>query len=200
MKKVAITLAGLALLVIIGVSSVIGMRNRLVSAEETVNEAWAQVENVYQRRADLIPNLVSTVKGYASHERETLQAVIEARSRIGQVEAQGGARQALTSPEQFSKFEAAQNSLSNALGRLMVVVERYPDLKANENFLALQSQLEGTENRIAVERRRFNELVRHYNVMIRQFPTSLAAALFGFERKPFFSMSPGAEQVPQVTF
>lgn len=199
MKKVFIVLGVIAVVVLGTVSWFFGSKNQLIQAEETVNEAWSQVENVYQRRADLIPNLVATVKGYAAHERETLQAVIEARSRVGQVsgEALGNVTE---SPEAFARFQEAQGALSSALSRLMVVVERYPDLKANENFLALQAQLEGTENRITVERRRYNESARDYNVMIRQFPKSVVANFFGFERKAFFEAAPGAETAPKVEF
>lgn len=199
MKKVLIVLGVIVIAALGTVSWFFGIKNQLIQAEETVNEAWSQVENVYQRRVDLIPNLVATVKGYAAHERETLQAVVEARSRVGQVNAEALSH-VTESPEAFARFQEAQGALSSALSRLMVVVERYPDLKANENFLSLQAQLEGTENRITVERRRYNETARDYNVMIRQFPRSFVATFFDFERKAFFEASAGAEQAPKVEF
>lgn len=173
-----------------------GSYNRMVQLDEDVKTQWAQVENVYQRRADLIPNLVRTVQGYADFERETLTQVIEARSRATQTTVNP---ENLT-PENMEKFQAAQNQLSSALSRLLVVVERYPDLKANQNFLDLQAQLEGTENRIAVERRKFNEQVREYNVYIRQFPRNFLSGLYGFEQKPLFKAQEGAEKVPEVQF
>lgn len=199
MKKVLIGLGVLLLLIIMVASSFIGLRNKFIQAEETVNASWAQVENVYQRRADLIPNLVATVKGYAAHERETLQGVVEARSKVGQI-SEKAVSNIINSPEQFAKFQQAQEGLSGALSRLMVVVERYPDLKANQNFIELQSQLEGTENRIAVERRRYNETAMQYNVMIRQFPGSLVANFSGFQKKEFFKAQSGAETAPKVEF
>lgn len=191
-------------LVIGGIALIAGMwffrtRNQFVQLDENVKESWSQVENVYQRRLDLIPNLVETVKGYASHERETLQAVVEARSKASQV-TQGALQNAINDPQAFEKFQAAQSGLSSALSRLMVVVERYPDLKANQNFLELQSQLEGTENRIAVERRRFNETAKTYNARIRMFPGTLVASLSGFNPRPYFQSQAGAEQAPRVDF
>lgn len=165
----------------------------MVKLEEEVNSSWAQVENVYQRRADLIPNLVSTVKGYAAHESETLQAVIDARARATQPTAG-------TTPDGIAQVQAAQGALSDALSRLMVVVERYPDLKANENFKELQSQLEGSENRITTERQRFNETARRYNSTIRQFPKNILASLFNFEEKGYFQAMEGAESAPKVEF
>lgn len=173
--------------------------NGLVSLDEEVNEKWAQVQNVYQRRLDLIPNLVNTVKGYAAHERETLEAVISARASATKItpEALQGA---LSNPQAMQNFDAAQSALSSALSKLMVVVERYPELKANENFLALQSQLEGTENRITVERKRFNEVVREYNKRVRRFPASLVANIFGFEKKTMFEASEAAQKAPEVKF
>jgi LemA protein len=171
----------------------------MVELDERVNESWSQVENVYQRRLDLIPNLVQTVKGYAGHERETLEAVIQARANATQVSGQA-LQNALNDPQSFEKFQQAQGALSSALSRLMVVVERYPDLKANQNFLELQSQLEGTENRIAVERRRFNEVSKEYNVTIRRFPDALVASISGFNQRPYFSAQAGAEQAPKVDF
>jgi LemA protein len=170
----------------------------MVKKEETVKEKWSQVENVYQRRFDLIPNLVETVKGYASHEKETFTAVTEARSK-----AKGTfnvSEEILNNPAMFEKFQQAQNSLSAALQRLMVVVERYPELKANQNFLSLQDQLEGTENRITVERKRFNETARVFNVYIKQFPRVIIANIFGFREKAYFKSQEGAETVPKVQF
>ena len=171
--------------------------NALVTLEENVNQSWAQVNNQYQRRADLIPNLVETVKGYAAHEKETFTAVTEARAKVGQMSV---SPEVLNNPAAFQQFQQAQGALSSALSRLMVVVERYPDLKANQNFLALQSQLEGTENRIAVERKRFNQAVQGYNTTIRRFPTNMLANMFGFEKKLYFEARPGAETAPDVKF
>lgn len=170
--------------------------NKLVKAEEKVNSAWAQVENVYQRRADLIPNLVNTVKGAADFEQSTLTSVIEARAAATQVKI---SPENLTA-ESLAQFEQAQGQVSSALGRLMVTVERYPDLKATQNFQELQAQLEGTENRISVERKNFNEVVQVYNTRLRRFPTNLVAGMFGFEKKPYFSAQPGAETAPEVNF
>lgn len=173
--------------------------NKLVKLDEQVNEAWSQVENVYQRRADLIPNLVETVKGYAAHEKETLQAVVEARAKVGQVTS-GAMQNVLNDPQSFAKFQASQGQLSSALSRLMVVVERYPELKANQNFLQLQSQLEGTENRITVERRRFNEVTGQYNSTIRGFFTSFVASRMDLTKRPYFEAQAGAEKAPEVKF
>ncbi len=170
--------------------------NNLVSQEEMVTSAWSQVENVYQRRADLIPNLVATVKGYAEHERETLEAVVNARSKATQTTIDP----TNITAEKLQEFQAAQGELTGALNRLMVVVERYPDLKANQNFLELQAQLEGTENRITVERQKFTETAKSYNTMIRQFPRNVIASLFGFERKVYFEAQEGAETAPKVEF
>ena len=172
--------------------------NRMVSLDEGVSAAWAQVENVYQRRMDLIPNLVETVKGYAAQEQDTFTALAEARSRAGGVLEVD--ENLLNSPEAFARFQQAQDGLGAALQRLLVVTENYPDLKSNQNFLALQDQLEGTENRIAVERRRFNEAVRTYNTVIRRFPQMIFAQMAGFESKPYFEASPGAESAPAVEF
>ena len=181
-------------LVILGVS-VMASYNRLVTLEENVKTAWSQVENVYQRRADLIPNLVETVKGARDFERETLTAVVEARAKVGQVSFNG-----VPDAQQFQRFQEAQQGLSSALSRLMVVVERYPDLKATQNFRDLQVQLEGTENRIAVERRRFNEAAQTFNTARRRFPTVLIANLFGFGERPYFQAAEGAEKPPAVKF
>jgi len=170
--------------------------NTMVELDENVSASWSQVENVYQRRADLIPNLVNTVKGYAEHEQETLTAVIEARSKATSVNVNADQLNEQT----MQNFQKAQEGLSSALSRLMVVVERYPDLKANQNFRDLQAQLEGTENRIAVERRKFNEATRAYNTYIRSFPRNLYAGMFDFERKPYFEADQGADTVPEVQF
>ncbi len=176
--------------------SIRGAYNNMVQLDEDVAQQWAQVENVYQRRADLIPNLVNVVKGYAAHERETLEAVIEARSRATSVTIDP---QNIT-PEQLAQFQQAQEGLSSALSRLMVVVERYPDLKANQNFLELQTQLEGTENRIANERRKYAEVLRDYNTNIRQFPRNIYASIFGFDRKAQFEAMEGAQTAPVIEF
>jgi LemA protein len=170
--------------------------NKMVDMEEQVTSQWSQVENVYQRRADLIPNLVNTVRGYASHEQETFVEVIEARSKATAVNVDADN----LSPQAIEQFNQAQQGLTSALSRLMVVVEQYPDLKANQNFLDLQAQLEGTENRIAVERRRFNEVAQTYNAYIRKFPQLIYAGWFGFENKDYFEASEGSERAPEVQF
>ena len=170
--------------------------NKMVEMDEQVTSQWAQVENVYQRRADLIPNLVNTVKGYAAHERETLEGVIEARSKATSINIDP---KNLT-PETIQQFNQAQEGLSSALSRLMVVVERYPDLKANQNFLDLQAQLEGTENRITVERQKFNQTTQTYNAYIRKFPQVIYAGWFGFDKKIYFEAQQGAEKAPEVQF
>lgn len=195
-KKLLIILGVILLVVIIFYSFFAGKYNEMVSREERVTSQWAQVENVYQRRADLIPNLVNTVKGYADFEQETLTQVIEARSKATSVNVNADN----LSPESIQQFQQAQEGLSGALSRLMVVVERYPDLKANQNFLQLQSQLEGTENRIAVERKKFNDETRNYNQYIRRFPQNLLAGMYGFEVKGYFEAAAGAEVVPEVSF
>lgn len=174
-----------------------GIYNGLVKSEEEVSEAWAQVENVYQRRLDLIPNLVETVKGYAAHEKETLQAVVEARSRITQLNV---SPKLVEDPQALARFEEAQQGLTSTLSRLLVVIEQYPNLKADQNFLALQGQLEGTENRIAVERRRFNEAARAFNTKIRIFPNRLVASLGGFRRKAYFAADEAARVAPSIKF
>lgn len=173
-----------------------GNYNNMVKLDEGVQAAWSQVENVYQRRADLIPNLVATVKGYAAHEQETLEGVVSARSRATQITVDP---ENLT-PEELAKFQNAQGELGSALGKLLAITENYPDLKANTNFLELQSQLEGTENRITVERQKFNEAARSYNTTIRQFPKNIVAGMFGFEKKPYFEAQEGADQAPKVEF
>ena len=173
-----------------------GAYNSLVAWEEQVNKAWSQVENVYQRRLDLIPNLVETVKGYAAHESQTFIAVTQARARA----AGSVSPDAINDPEKFAKFQESQTALSSALSRLLVVVEQYPDLKANQNFLELQAQLEGTENRIAVERGRFNESAQGFNTRLRQFPTNFVASMFAFKSKSYFQSEAGAAVAPKVKF
>jgi LemA protein len=173
-----------------------GRYNKIVTLDEEISEKWSQVENNYQRRLDLIPNLVNTVKGYADFEQETLTAVVEARSKASSVTL----KPEELNTETLRQFQAAQDGLSSALSRLLVVVERYPDLKANQNFLDLQAQLEGTENRIANARRKFNESTFAFNSYIRRFPSNLLAAVFGFEVKPYFEGVEGAEDVPEVNF
>lgn len=177
----------------------VGAYNGLVGSREAVDSQWAQVESAYQRRADLIPNLVATVKGSAQFEQDTLTAVVQARSRVGQVGAGAGA-DILNSPEKFAEFQQAQDQLSSALSRLLVVVERYPDLKSTQAFQDLMVQLEGTENRINVERNRFNEIARDYNTRIQRFPGTLIASTFGFQPRPYFRSQPGAEAAPKVDF
>ena len=174
-----------------------GVYNRMVGLDEQVSSSWSQVESQYQRRADLIPNLVSTVKGFAAQEKEVLLGVTEARAKVGQLTV---TKEVLEDPEAFSRFQAAQDQLSSALSRLLVVSENYPNLKSNENFLALQTQLEGTENRIAVERRRYNEVVQQFNTSVRRFPGSLVAGFTGFREKQYFKSREGAENAPQVEF
>jgi len=170
--------------------------NTMVTLDEGISSQWAQVENAYQRRADLIPNLVNTVKGYADFEKETLTQVIEARSKATSVNINPGN----LTPEAINQFQNAQAGLSSALSKLMVVVERYPELKANQNFLELQAQLEGTENRISVERRKFNEATRQYNTYIRKFPKNIVAGIFSFDKKAYFEAEEEAKEVPKVEF
>jgi len=174
--------------------------NRLVRLQQTVDQSWAQVQNVYQRRADLIPNLVNTVSGAANFEKSTLVEVTNARASVGRVQMQLDPNKAPTDAAQLEQFQAAQGQLSNALSRLLLVVERYPELKANQNFLSLQAQLEGTENRISVERGNFNKTVQDYNVAVRSFPTNLIAGMLGFPPRPFFAAQPGTEKPPPVQF
>ena len=174
-----------------------GVNNRLVASDQNVGEKWAQVQNVYQRRTDLIPNLVETVKGYAAQEREVLEEVTRARASASQITL---TPEMLSDPQALKKFQQAQSELGGALSRLLVTVEKYPDLKSNQNFLALQSQLEGTENRIAVERRRFNEAVREYNTQVKRVPDSFVASLRGFREKAFFEAAPGSDAPPKVKF
>ena len=195
MKKLSIPVIIIAVVAVIAIMCVSDY-NSLVSSEESVDTAWSQVENVYQRRADLIPNLVNTVKGYAAHEKETLEGVVSARAKATQMTIDP----TNLTPEAIEKFQAAQGELGSALGKLLAITENYPDLKANENFKELQAQLEGTENRIAVERKKFNETAQVYNTSIRKFPRSIVASMFGFERKPYFKAQEGAEQAPTVQF
>ncbi len=183
-------------LVVIAILWVRGIYNRTVEKDEAIAGQWGQVETAYQRRGDLIPNLVNTVKGYAEHERETLTEVIEARAKATSVTI----NPENINPQAIQQFQAAQDGLSQALGKLMVVVERYPDLKANQNFLDLQQQLESTENRIAVERRKFNDATRDYNTFIRKFPSNILAGIFGFETKGYFEAAEGSEVAPTVEF
>lgn len=198
-KKFAIgCLVVIVLVVLVAALSVVGMYNSLVQLDQKVGAQWGQVENVYQRRADLIPNLVETVKGAAAFEKSTFIAVTEARAKVGQIQVSADK----LNPETFAKFQQAQDGLSSALSRLLVVMERYPDLKATENFKILQAQLEGTENRIAVERMRFNETAQAFNTKRMSFPTVLIAGVFGarFNEKPYFKSQPGAETAPKVKF
>jgi LemA protein len=191
-------LAGVLVVLIVGLGIWgVSVYNQLVPIEQIVNERWAQVQNVYQRRADLIPNLVETVKGAAAQERTVLEEVTRARASASSIQL---TPEALKDPKALERFEAAQTQLSGALSRLLVTVERYPELKSNQNFLALQTQLEGTENRIVVERRRFNEAVREYNTKLRRFPGNLVARLAGFEPRAFFEAAPEAATAPKVKF
>lgn len=186
-----------ALLAVVAMSGLSSCNyNSLVEEQQNVDQAWAQVENQYQRRADLIPNLVNTVKGYSGHEEETLLKVTEARAKATSITLQADD----LTEENLARFQAAQNELSQALKSLLSVTEAYPDLKANENFMALQAQLEGTENRIATERKRYTEAVREYNVAIKKFPTVIYAGWFGFKEKPQFKAEAGAERAPEVKF
>ena len=194
----ALVALGILLVVVLGVVAWgVGISNDLVRQEQVVSERTAQVQNVYQRRADLIPNLVETVKGFAAQERQVLEEVTRARASAGNVTL---TPEMLNDPQALKRFQEAQGQLGGALSRLLVTVERYPELKSNQNFLALQSQLEGTENRITVERMRYNEAVREYNTRLRVFPGSLVAGFRGFREKPFFEAAPGSEAAPKVKF
>jgi len=196
--KTALIVLGVIAVVVIGlVVWGVGINNQLVTMEQNVNEKWAQVQNVYQRRADLIPNLVETVKGFAAQERGVLVDVVNARAKATSVQL---TPEALNDPKAMQNFQAAQNQLSGALSRLLVTVERYPELKSNQNFLSLQSQLEGTENRIAVERRRFSESVRDYNTRLQVFPSRIVANMSGFRPKAYFEATPDAATPPKVKF
>lgn len=193
MKKGTIVItAVVAILALWGITGY----NGLVTQEEKVETEWAQVETQYQRRADLIPNLVSTVKGYASHEKETLNAVIQARSQATQIKVDASNLTA----EKLAEFQQAQGAVSSALGKLLAISENYPDLKANDQFLGLQNQLEGTENRIGVARTRFNEVAKTYNTTIRRFPKNILAGIFGFDKRPYFEADAGSEKAPSVEF
>ena len=196
MKKGLIVLVVLAVVAVALFGWVKNTYNSFVSADEHVQAAWSQVENVYQRRADLIPNLVATVKGYAEHESSTLQAVMEARAKATQITVDASD----LSEEEIARYQAAQGELSQALGRLLAVSEAYPDLKANENFRDLQTQLEGTENRITVERQKFNEAAQAYNTAVRSFPANIVAGIFDFDKKGYFKAAEGTEVAPKVEF
>ena len=202
MNKFAIGCGGLVVILIfiliVGGLAVGGLYNRLVKSQQEVDRTWAQVQNVYQRRADLIPNLVSTVSGQANFEKSTLEAVTNARASVGRV--QLDPNKAPSDAAQLQKFQEAQGQLSTALSRLLVVSENYPQLRANEGFLTLQAQLEGTENRISVERGNFNTAVQSYNIAVKSFPANLFAGMFGFAPRPFFNAEPGAEKAPKVNF
>lgn len=192
LKMVLTGMAAFASLIAVALIWVVMVNNTLIALDETTKERWSQVENVYQRRADLIPNLVNTVKGYAKHEAQVLEEVTKARSQVGQVR--------VTGPQEIAKFDQAQSQLTQALSRLLVVAERYPELKADKNFLELQAQLEGTENRISIERRNFNQAAREYNTYVRKFPQTIVAALRGFQEKPYFTAEPTAKTAPKVDF
>ena len=194
MKKVTVIII-VAIVAVIAVWAVNGY-NSLVGMDEGVSNQWANVETQYQRRADLIPNLVNTVKGYAAHEQETLQGVIEARSKATQIKVDPTD----LTPERLAQYQAAQGQLATALGKLLAITENYPDLKANQNFLELQAQLEGTENRINVARKNFNDAARAYNTAIRRFPKNILAGLFGFDKRAYFEAQEGAEVAPTVEF
>jgi LemA protein len=202
MNKFAIGCGGvlviLLFIVVVAALALMGSYNRLVGLDQNVNKKWGDVQTVYQRRADLIPNLVNTVQGAANFEKSTLTEVTNARASVGRV--QLDPTKAPTDAAQLQEFQAAQGQLSNALSRLLVVVERYPELKSNQNFLGLQAQLEGTENRISVERNNFNGAVQEFNVAVRRFPTNLIAGMFGFSQRPFFNAQAGAERAPTVNF
>jgi LemA protein len=196
MKKSTVTLLVVVGILVVLVGWIVGAYNGLVTLDEETNGKWAQVESAYQRRADLIPNLVNTVKGYADFEKETLTGVIEARSKATGITVDANN----LTPEAIANFQIAQGQLSGALSRLLVTVERYPDLKANQNFLGLQSQLEGTENRIKIERDRFNTSIKNFNSTIRKFPKTIIASSFGFEKKGYFEADQGTENAPEVSF
>ena len=196
MKKGLVVLIVVAVLVLGGFIWVKNVYNQIVVSDEYIQATWAQVENVYQRRADLIPNLVSTVKGYAAHESETLENVVAARAKATQVTVDPSD----LTPEALARFNEAQDGLSAALGRLLMIQESYPELKANQNFLELQAQLEGTENRIATERMKFNDAVKAFNTGIRRFPDNIVASMFGFEKKGYFEAKAGADVAPVVEF
>lgn len=191
-KSVIILIAVVAVIIIWAISAY----NGLVSMDENVSSQWANVETQYQRRADLIPNLVNTVKGYASHEKETLEGVVEARSKATQIKVDAND----LTPEKLAEYQKAQGAVTSALGKLLAITENYPDLKANQNFLELQAQLEGTENRINVARKNFNNAAQAYNTSIRHFPKSIFASVFGFEKRTYFEAAKGTEKAPEVKF
>ncbi len=194
MKKVTIIII-VAVVAVIAIWAISGY-NSLVGMDENVSNQWANVETQYQRRADLIPNLVNTVKGYAAHEKETLEGVIAARSQATQIKVDPTD----LTPEKLAEYQKAQGQLATALGKLLAITENYPDLKANQNFLELQAQLEGTENRINVARKNFNDAAKTYNTTIRRFPKNILAGMFGFDKRAYFEATEGAEQAPQVQF
>lgn len=196
MKKSVIILLAILAVVAIIVMSCISMYNSLVTMDESVSGQWANVETQYQRRADLIPNLVNTVKGYASHEKETLEGVVQARSQATQIKVDAND----LTPQKMAEYQKAQGAVSSALGKLLAITENYPDLKANQNFLELQAQLEGTENRINVARKNFNDAAQAYNTAIRRFPKSLFAGMFGFDKRAYFEAAEGSEKAPEVKF
>lgn len=196
MNKKVIVLIAVAVVLLGSFVWVKNVYNKLVTSDENTQSAWSQVENVYQRRADLIPNLIATVKGYAAHESETLESVVAARAKATQVTIDPES----LSYEDIAKYNEAQGELGNALGRLLLIQENYPDLKANQNFRDLQAQLEGTENRIATERMKFNQAVQNYNTALRRFPSNIIASMFGFEKKGYFEANSGAENAPKVEF
>lgn len=196
MKKGTIALIVVVVLILLGGCSAGRAYNKMVTMEEGINKSWANVETQYQRRADLIPNLVNTVKGYATHEQETLDQVIEARSHATQVTLNA---EDIT-PDRLQQYQQAQGEVSQALGRLMMIAENYPDLKANQNFMELQAQLEGTENRISVARKDFNDASMAYNSYIRKFPANIIAGIFGFDTKSYFEAAEGTDRAPEVNF
>lgn len=196
MKKTTIAIISIALLLVILFFWYTGTYNGIVKADEAVTSQWGNVENQYQRRSDLIPNLVATVKGYATHEEKTLNEVVEARAKATQITIDP----TKLTKESLSRFQEAQGRLSSSLGRLLMNVEAYPNLKANENFQDLQAQLEGTENRISTERTRFNEQAKNYNILIKKFPNNIVANMTGFSEKPYFKAEEGSEKVPEVKF
>ena len=195
---IALSIFGVFILLCLAVAGWgFGVYNKLVAYDQNVKQSWGQVENQYQRRYDLIPNLVATVKGYAKHEADVFEKVAEARSSVGKLTI---TPQVLDNPATFKRFQQAQDGLSNALSRLLAVTENYPDLKANQNFLALQAQLEGTENRIAVERMRFNQAVQGYNTLVLTMPAGIIASMSGFHQRPYFEAATGANVAPKVQF
>jgi len=196
MKRSSIILLSVAGILILAIFWGVSKYNGLVTKDEAVSGQWANVENQYQRRADLIPNLVATVKGYASHESETLEGVVAARAKATQITVDPNN----LTPEKLQQYQAAQGELSSALGKLLMITENYPELKANQNFLELQAQLEGTENRITTERGRFNDLSKDFNATVRKFPTNIVASLAGFEKKAYFEAEEGSEKAPEVKF